>query len=404
MGKNIVILCDGTSNEIEHDRTNILRLYGCLVKSKPAEQIVFYDPGVGTFGAEESAFGFWRKATEIWGLATGWGLDRNVKEAYEFLVHHYDHDAVDAEGNSEPDRIYVLGFSRGAYASRVLAGFIHAFGLIQPTQLNLLDYAYRAYKGIGEKAGNAANPNTADAFARIRLYERTLRPTRPVVHFLGLFDTVASIIEAGQVGLRQGKYAFSHTNRSVAHVRHAVALDERRTAFQPMLWPTGQKHRPDYWHKTSEVEQVAKELWFRGVHGDIGGGYPEGLSALAKIPLAWMINEATDCGLKFTTNTVNSIVLGKERRGSAKSYTKPNPCAEMQNSMTWGWKVLEFIPRRKGDQVRTKKGTLAGFFVPNGERRIVPDDAEIHPSVYACEDIDIAKAHPNLPPEKAKIA
>ena len=77
MPKNIVILMDGTSNEISTDRTNILRLYGTLEKSE--RQLVYYEPGVGTFGAENAWLRFWRKAVEIWGLATGWGLDQNVK-------------------------------------------------------------------------------------------------------------------------------------------------------------------------------------------------------------------------------------------------------------------------------------------------------------------------------------
>ena len=90
MAKNIVVLLDGTSNEISANRTNILRLYGTLEKSD--RQLVYYDPGVGTFGAENAWLKFWRKAVEIWGMATGWGLDQNVKEAYRFLVENYDNE------------------------------------------------------------------------------------------------------------------------------------------------------------------------------------------------------------------------------------------------------------------------------------------------------------------------
>lgn len=78
MPKNIVILLDGTSNQVSADRTNVLRLYGILAKSE--EQIVYYNPGVGTLGADGAWLRLWRNATEIWGLATGWGLDENVKE------------------------------------------------------------------------------------------------------------------------------------------------------------------------------------------------------------------------------------------------------------------------------------------------------------------------------------
>jgi uncharacterized protein (DUF2235 family) len=96
MAKSIVILLDGTSNEISSDRSNILRLYGVLKKS--AQQLVYYDPGVGTFGAEGAWSRFWRKAHEVWGLATGWGLDHNVKEAYRFLVEHYDSGKISGAG------------------------------------------------------------------------------------------------------------------------------------------------------------------------------------------------------------------------------------------------------------------------------------------------------------------
>ena len=150
MARNIVILLDGTSNEIASDRTNILRLFGTLRRSE--EQIVYYDPGVGTFGADDAWLQSYRKAVEIWGLATGWGLDQNVKEAYRFLVETYRKAPRDADGKriGEDDRIYIFGFSRGAYTARVLAGFIHALGLIEPHHLNLLDYAYNTYKGIPE--------------------------------------------------------------------------------------------------------------------------------------------------------------------------------------------------------------------------------------------------------------
>lgn len=174
MPKSIVILLDGTSNEIESDRTNILRLYGILTKD--AQQLVYYDPGVGTFGAEGAWSRAWRKVHEIWGLATGWGLDHNVKEAYRFLVENYD-DRKGPGGSGERDRIYIFGFSRGAYSARVLAGFIHAAGLIERRNLNLLDYVYRAYKRIGEGAKQ-------EAFAEMRLYERILDTDRPPIRML----------------------------------------------------------------------------------------------------------------------------------------------------------------------------------------------------------------------------
>ncbi len=388
MPKNIVLLCDGTSNEISEDRTSILRLFGCLEKSQ--DQVVFYDPGVGTFGAANSASYYYRRAVEVWGLATGWGLDANVKEAYRFLIKHYNHREGD---DGAPDRIYIFGFSRGAYTARVLAGFIHAVGFIHPDNLNLLDYAYAAYKRVGDKASTAAE----EVFAEVRLFERILQTTRPVISFLGLFDTVGSVIESGRFGPRLRSHAFTSTNPSVAAVRHAVALDEKRTMFQPQLWPLGRMHRPKYFQQSSEIEQDAKEVWFVGSHGDVGGGYPEAQSAVAKIPLAWMIEEAKGLGLRFKTRTVNRIVLGK----SEDKYVPPDASKPINNSMTLPWALIEFVPRLKRKHIPTTRAQIGGIYIPRFEERHVPEGAHLHSSVLTHNESRNAVKRSNVPESHA---
>lgn len=263
MPKNIVILLDGTSNEVECDRTNILRLYGILTKD--AGQLVYYDPGVGTFGADGAWSRFWRKANEVWGLVTGWGLDQNVKEAYRFLVENYDNGKRKGAKQAERDRIFIFGFSRGAYSARVLAVFIHAVGLIEPRNLNLLNYAYRAYKAIGEDQKQRA-------FDEVRLYERILNPDRPPIRMLGLFDTVGSVIESGRNGVRLKSHAFTERNSSVEAVSHAVAIDEKRTMFRPQLWPSDQQYWGNPFNSAAARLQDVEEVWFAGGHGDVGGG------------------------------------------------------------------------------------------------------------------------------------
>ena len=122
--KNLVICCDGTGNEISENISNVLKLYRCLRKTDKTapRQMVFYDPGVGTV-TEPSTWNRWKADIHlVLGLATGYGLDDNVLAAYCFLVQHY------APG----DRIYLFGFSRGAYTVRALAGLIHKIGLIAP--------------------------------------------------------------------------------------------------------------------------------------------------------------------------------------------------------------------------------------------------------------------------------
>lgn len=369
MPKNIVILLDGTSNEIECDRTNILRLYGVLTKD--AEQLVYYDPGVGTFGAEGAWSRFWRKANEVWGLMTGWGLDHNVKEAYRFLVENYDSGKRKGAKQAERDRIYIFGFSRGAYSARVLAGFIHAVGLIEPRNLNLLDYVYRAYKSIGED-----EEEKEKAFAEVRLYERILGPDRPPIQMMGLFDTVASVIESGRYGPRLKSHAFTSRNKSVEAVSHAVAIDERRTMFRPQLWPTDQEYWGNPFNHAAARPQDAKEVWFSGGHGDVGGGYPETESALCKVPLVWMIERAKLCGLRFRQQSINSVVMGK----AAKSdYVKPDALGPMHNTMTFFWSLLEFVPRRKPED--SSRSSFLGITLPLFQRRSIPPGAKLHASV-----------------------
>lgn len=387
MGKNIVILFDGTSNEIAADRTNILRLFGALRRTE--RQLVYYDPGVGTFGADDAWSRTWRKTVEVWGLATGWGIDSNVKQAYRFIVENYEPAPRDKDGKriGENDRIFIFGFSRGAYTARVLAGFIHSLGLIRREHLNLVDYAYRTYKGIPDhQAPSPATPSPEDgsapsAFAAMRLYERTLKGIRPTIELLGLFDTVASVIEPGKVGLQFKTHPFTNRNPSVRHVRHAVAIDERRTMFRPELWPLeqpfwGSPFRPP---EDRPVEpQDVKEVWFAGVHGDIGGGYPEQQSALIKVPLAWMIRETKSMGLDYSTRTVNEVVLGKNPE---KHYVAPDAMAEPHVSMNPVWRLVELVPRRVPSSSWRRGGKGGGIYLPLSDPRFIPDDAVIHASV-----------------------
>ncbi|MCK0103868.1 DUF2235 domain-containing protein [Pseudohalocynthiibacter sp. F2068] len=375
MPKNIVILCDGTSNEISEDRTNVLRLYGTL--KKDGEQLVYYDPGVGTFGAANSVSYYYRRLLEIWGLATGWGLDQNVKEAYRFLVEYYDNGKRDNGEHEEPDQIYIFGFSRGAYTARVLAGFIHSVGLFDSHNLNLLDYAYRAYKAIGANAKNGKDQTKKNPFAEVRLFERMLRAKRPAIRCLGLFDTVGSVIEMGRFGPRLLSHAFTRSNTSVEAIRHAVALDERRTMFHPQLWPEGGEYWGGPFQPKTQVPQDVNEVWFAGVHGDVGGGYPEQKSQLAKIPLLWMIDETKKLGLRFKTQTINEIVLGKN---PDKHYVSPDPKAPKNKSMNLVWAILEFLPRKRRETT-TRHFSIFGFYLPLFERRKVPDNANTHPTV-----------------------
>ena len=118
--RNLVIMLDGTGNELGRNLSNVLKLY--RIAEKGEKQLVFYNPGVGTIGRINPWRRLRQKASGVLGLATGYGLDENVLSAYKFLVQNW----------REGDHIYLFGFSRGAWTARVLAGFIHLVGLLRP--------------------------------------------------------------------------------------------------------------------------------------------------------------------------------------------------------------------------------------------------------------------------------
>ena len=134
MPKDIVICCDGTGNEIATTISNVLKLYRVLEKSE--QQRVYYHPGVGTIGLQNAWGRFKQEARGVLGLATGAGLDEDTLAAYRFLCETWE----------QGDRVWLFGFSRGAYIVRVLAAFIHVMGLLPPDQIDLAGYAFSTYK------------------------------------------------------------------------------------------------------------------------------------------------------------------------------------------------------------------------------------------------------------------
>lgn len=397
MAKNIVILLDGTSNQISGDRTNVLRLYGSLKRT--GTQLVFYQPGVGTFGLS----GWWQrlksKTRIVLGLATGAGIADNVMQAYEFLVRNFEHG----------DRIYIFGFSRGSYTARLLAGFIRIFGLVRPEQLQLVRYAWRAYARLGE-------PGSKDFSAEIGHFQKVLDGSGIRIEFLGLWDTVASVFDATSrfPWLTTTQKAYTNRNDRVKIVRHAVAIDERRTYFQPALWEPGQYY--EEWSYTSrsyeKSPQDFEEVWFTGCHGDVGGGHPDASSGLAKIPLEWLYREAKAAGIDGDDRVFNlltrSVEPGEDAEPAAgqardeaeknrRDYGGPDALAEINNSMNLAWGVVEFLPRKVPRTSFYRRVRIGKFYWPLFDRRRVPEGAKLHETVI--ERMDKRKDYkpPNLP-------
>jgi uncharacterized protein (DUF2235 family) len=257
-----VILLDGTMSTLDPGReTNIGRIYKLLRAMPPSARIsVYYEAGVQ-----------WRTWRDTRDVAVGRGINRQIRRTYGWLASHY----------RPGDRIFLFGFSRGAYAVRSLAGIIDRVGLLRAdsaTERNVM-LAYRYYQSVERRAGEAA------------FHERFCHP-KVEVEMIGVFDTVKALgVRLPLVwrwSEKEHRFHNHHLSPVVRHGFHALARDETRAVFRPVLWDTGSS-------PATRVEQV----WFRGTHGDVGGhlnGY-EPARPLANIPLVWMLDRAESVGL-----------------------------------------------------------------------------------------------------------
>lgn len=250
--KNIVICCDGTGNEYGRNNTNVVDTYTVALKSK--SQVAFYDPGVGTGGWEYDEESSILRAKSD--QATGKGLQKNVLDAYTFLMGCFD----------EGDAVYLFGFSRGAFTVRSLGGMLHKCGLLGRDSLNLIEYASKIY-------------NTRDNDVIAAGFKATFSRSCPV-HFIGVWDTVESLALNAQK-----KFHNSRLNPEVKFGYHAVSIDEKRKDFPPSLW--------DESHIAQG--QTIEQVWFAGVHSDVGGYYDE--RGLSNIALRWMMDKAMASGM-----------------------------------------------------------------------------------------------------------
>ncbi len=385
MYKNIVVCLDGTGNEIGAGETNILRLFRLLKNTADDDttQRVYYHPGVGTLG--RSNYKIVQKAQEIMGLAFGKGLEAEVLGAYAFICTHYRGKARDKYKNVtyDGDRIYLFGFSRGAYSVRVLAGFIHLFGLVDPSKLHLAAYAFRAYRRISDAAPEATRDQL---YAEINRFDDVLSPHYAPIRFLGLFDTVASMLrlQPSKYSLiAYGQHPAVAQNSSVAKVRQALAIDEKRAMFRPYLWEEDQTHHPNRFKTGDGVPQDVVQMWFAGYHSDIGGSAPEAEAGLSKLTLQWMLEELCDrkgeCELELRQGRYRAIVQGQKRSNAKQTYSEPDFRAPTHDSMVSGWPILEYFPKLASRRRWFAAGKFP-YYLPKSEPRVIPPDSQIHPS------------------------
>jgi len=260
MPKRIIYCADGTWNN-EGTNTNVYKLFKAM--SFTAVQCPIYDDGVGSDGGALSRF---------LGGAFGEGLDQKIKDGYTRVSHLYEHG----------DQVYLFGFSRGAYTARSLGGMIANCGL--PTQ-NVDDgqteMAFAAYR----------QRDPGQRQQQLATLKQKYAPDTAVIAMIGVWDTVGSLgLPAVFGGIDVTRYAFLDTtlHPDVKYACHAVSIDERRREFPATLWSNANAPAPG---------QVIEQVYFAGVHCDVGGGYPE--TGLSDITLGWMMKKAAAHGVEF---------------------------------------------------------------------------------------------------------
>jgi len=340
--KRLVVCADGTWND--EDRlctpTNVARLHRALqtrhVEKVP--QLVYYHSGVGTMWGEI-----------LGGGAFGVGTNRNIQECYRFLVDHY-----------EPgDALYFFGFSRGAYTVRSLAGLVRNSGIVKDPA--------RVHEAFALYRDREADPGSERALRFRREYahpgperpelgpeDRAALLHCPDIEFLGVWDTVGSLgyplpfFEFWKRVLpRFGINWWFHDtmlSKTVLNAYHAMAIHERRSDFPVTRWTQAL----DAQQRPVRPQQVLEQVWFPGVHCDVGGGY--GASGLSDLALQWMIAKARACGLLF-----------RERAIEVGGHLAPDPLGRQHESFTGLFLV--------GDALRGRPHGLRRAFSPDHASR-----------------------------------
>jgi len=338
MSKKIVLFSDGTGNSsAKAQKTNVWRLFQALDQAT-IDQIAKYDDGVGTSS---------NKYLAAIGGAFGFGLKRNVLDLYRFVCRNWQ----------QGDEIFGFGFSRGAFTIRVLVGLIAKEGLITyRSEAELARNAAAAYRDYRSKSFRSRSPIVIgmrwlrdgliwvrDRITGHRTYKQIAEQTREAhraeipIRFLGLWDTVeaygmpvAELKRGIDLVLWPMLFGDLILSPRVQRACHALSLDDQRTTFHPLVWD-----------EVAEAEMVAKQkvaagritqVWFAGVHSNVGGGYPEDQVSL--VALEWMTNEAIANGLALEKNAIAQV-----------SGTK-SPYARLYDSRAGFGCYYRYAPRR----------------------------------------------------------
>ncbi|MFL6143523.1 MAG: DUF2235 domain-containing protein [Labedaea sp.] len=317
MPKRLVICCDGTWNSPDQVHggklapTNVVKVALAVAPtdSTGREQRIFYHRGVGT-----------NRWDRIRGGAFGFGLSRDVRDTYRFLLHNF----------VPGDEIFFFGFSRGAYTARSTAGFVRNCGILRRDEADRVDEAYALYRSRNRRT----RPRGTEAQLFRRSYSHETR-----IQFIGVWDTVGALgiplSGLRLVNLVNRRWQFHDTELSpiVDAAFQALAIDEQRGAFRPATW-------------TSTSDQPCEQVWFSGTHSDIGGGYSD--TALSDIALLWMAQRAHARGLTFEPDAFGPLIKGTEESRYAGKTVAPEPNGPLHESRTGFYRLFPPAERNLG--------------------------------------------------------
>lgn len=340
--RKLVVFADGTWNEPQQNDlgmpspTNVCKLAKATqpFDQNGLAQIICYHTGVGERGGLGDHF---------FGGALGIGLSKNIIDLYLFLVLNY----------FPGDELFLFGFSRGAYTVRSLAGLIRNSGILKSNYAEKYKEAYELYRNRDQHS----HPKAPLAVSFRDLYSW---PDFNI-KFIGVWDTVGSLgVPFSGIQLRRFKFHDVELSSHVDYAYQALAIDEKRKPFLPSLW----KKQP-----TSPASQVLEQVWFPGVHCNVGGGYED--SGLSDCALDWMWQKAEACGLELDSN----------------QKPKPNLDGVLRDSLIWYYKPLGSRMRTLGAQLPESHEKLSQIAL---ERQKLRDD--YHPKNI----LDFLKKYPTL--------
>jgi len=343
--KKLIVCCDGTWNE-PGDETNVVKMFRALLPSDPQGhvQIMYYDAGVGSgeLPGEKLLAG-----------ATGFGISRNIQQAYRFVANNYE----------TGDQIYCFGFSRGAYTVRALGGLIRYAGLLTKIDLGELDLVYELYRIHPDKRASHKNYRKVDGIiSKARQESRT-----PSVYFMGVWDTVGALgVPTPLLGTISRKLwvgFFDVSADNIDYAYQALAIDERRGPFKPSIWSGA-------WQGCKEIKQV----WFPGVHSNVGGGYED--SGLSDVAFGWMARMARERGLAFEQEYMQNCCGWRDWQDYG------NPLGRLENSFGKPYEITSALLQKLEGGISTvydvkNRLNWAEYIRPIGGQHSVVDQGRL---------------------------